>query len=78
MMESDLADHGWTILGALEAHVRTKTADFQPMNANFGILRPLDARVKGKQNRYEQLSKRAIETLSAVKERYDLNWEAEK
>ena len=29
---------GQTVLGALERHVRTPSADFQPMNANFGIL----------------------------------------
>jgi methylenetetrahydrofolate--tRNA-(uracil-5-)-methyltransferase len=49
-----------TILGALEAHVRTKTHNFQPMNANFGILKPLDHKVKGKKNRYEALSERSL------------------
>ena len=55
-----------TMLGALEAHVRTPTANFQPMNANFGILTPLDQRVKGKQNRYEQLSARALAALEDI------------
>lgn len=63
---------GQTILGALARHVSTPNANFQPMNANFGILDPLPFRVKGKKNRYEQLSARAIDTLSEVIDRYEL------
>ena len=61
-----------TLLGALARHVCTPNANFQPMNANFGILEPLPFRVKGKKNRYEQLSARAIDTLSEVINRYEL------
>ncbi len=57
---------GKTILGALARHVSTPNANFQPMNANFGILEPLEMRVKGKRNRYEKLSERAIEVLTEV------------
>ena len=63
---------GRTLLGALARHVSTPNANFQPMNANFGILEPLAQRVKGKKNRYEQLSARAIDTLSEVINRYEL------
>lgn len=63
---------GRTILGALARHVMTPNANFQPMNANFGILEPLPMRVKGKKNRYEQLSARAIDTISEVINRYEL------
>ena len=63
---------GRTILGALARHVSTPSANFQPMNANFGILEPLDARVRGKRNRYEKLSARAIDTLNEVIRTYDL------
>lgn len=59
---------GETILGALEAHVRTKTANFQPMNANFGILTPLDKRVRSKKNRYEALSERALTLMDRLTE----------
>ena len=48
-----LPTSGQTILGALERHVRTPSANFQPMNANFGLLESLPFRVKGKKNRYE-------------------------
>ena len=36
-----------TVCGALETHISTQTKDFQPMNANFGIVEPLGVRVKG-------------------------------
>ena len=40
------------------------TGKFQPMNANFGIVRPLDKKVKGgKAARNQALSERAIADL---------------
>ena len=63
---------GKTILGALERHVRTPSASFQPMNANFGILDALPFRVKGKKNRYERLSEVAIDALNEVIKDYEL------
>ena len=70
--EEECAFGGQTMLGALERHVRTASRNFQPMNANFGILDPLPARVKGKRNRYEQLSERALDALKAIIDRYEL------
>lgn len=63
---------GETIFGALARHVSTPNPNFQPMNANFGILEPLPMKVRGKKNRYEKLSERAIETMNEVIERYEL------
>ena len=63
---------GDTVLGALALHVTTPTSDFQPMNANFGILRPLDERVRGKRNRYEKLAERSLDTLKTVITNYAL------
>ena len=63
---------GITILGARARHVSTPSANFQPMNANYGILDPLENRVRGKRNRYEKLSERALEELSEVKRQYEL------
>ena len=63
---------GRTILGALQRHVSTPTPNFQPMNANFGILDALPYKVRGKRNRYEKLSETAIETLNEVIEKYEL------
>ena len=53
-----------TVLGALQTHISTPNKDFQPMNANFGILAPLPTRIKDKKERYRALAERA---LAAVK-----------
>ncbi len=52
-----------TVCGALETHISTPTKDFQPMNANFGILAPLDVRIKDKKERYRALAERALQTI---------------
>lgn len=52
-----------TVCGALSAHIRTATEDFQPMNANFGILPPLTERIKDKKLRYRALAERAIDDM---------------
>ncbi|MBQ8953549.1 MAG: methylenetetrahydrofolate--tRNA-(uracil(54)-C(5))-methyltransferase (FADH(2)-oxidizing) TrmFO [Clostridia bacterium] len=63
---------GQTVMGALMRHTITPTADFQPMNANFGILDPLDERPRGgKKVRYERLSERAIQTMRQTIEAYN-------
>ena len=57
---------GTTMLGALVRHTTTKTSDYQPMNANFGILDPLEKRVRGKKFRYEAMSERALADLDRL------------
>ena len=52
-----------TVCGALQAHISTPTKDFQPMNANFGILSPLPMRIKDKKQRYEAYAKRALAVI---------------
>ena len=52
-----------TMLGALQAHISTLCKDFQPMNANFGILSPLPTRIKDKKERYKTLALRALTTI---------------
>ncbi len=59
---------GETILGALEKHVRTETKNFQPMNANFGILTPLSERIRGKKNRYEAYARRSLTMIDRLME----------
>ena len=54
-----------TVSGALQTHISTPTKDFQPMNANFGILAPMDVRIRDKKERYRSLAERA---LAAIKE----------
>ena len=40
---------------------------FQPMNINFGIIPPLDHRVKGKRNKNAEISQRALAILEEKK-----------
>ena len=50
-----------TATGALALYVSTgSVGDFQPMNINFGIIDPLDVRVKGKRNKNVMISERAL------------------
>ena len=63
---------GQTVIGALMRHTVTPTADFQPMNANFGLLDALSERPRGgKKARYEALSERALKTMRETIERYN-------
>lgn len=63
---------GKTIIGALARHVSTPSANFQPMNANYGVLEPLNERIRGKKFRYERMSARAIEAMEEVIRQYEL------
>ncbi len=51
-------DH--TAIGALARYISTPNRHFQPMNITFGLMPPLAARVRGKQERYRQMSERAL------------------
>ncbi len=63
---------GQTVMGALMCHTITQTADFQPMNANFGILDALGEKPRGgKKARYEKLSERALQTMRETIEQYN-------
>lgn len=58
-----------TICGALQRHISTPTKDFQPMNANFGILAPLSTRIRDKKERYYALAKRALDAIDEILEK---------
>ena len=55
-----------TVIGAMAAYVANGgTGAFQPMNANFGIVTPLEKRVKGgKKAKNEALAERALSIIS--------------
>ena len=56
-----------TAVGALGLYVsQGSVGDFQPMNINFGIIRALDRRVRGKRNRNAEISRRSLETLAEL------------
>ena len=50
-----------TAIGALGIYIsQGSIGEFQPMNINFGIIRSLDYRVKGKRNKNAELSRRSL------------------
>ena len=56
-----------TALGALAAYISNESVtDFQPMNINFGLIPPLDHRVKGKREKNAEISRRALEALEGL------------
>ena len=57
-----------TVIGALAKYISTPNKNFQPMNANFGILPQTDEKIKDKKLRYKYLADRSIETLRKIKE----------
>lgn len=58
-----------TVIGALSAHISGANQNFQPMNANFGILKPLEKTIKDKKQRYASLADRALESIRGYKEK---------
>ena len=58
-----------TAIGALGLYVSSESiGNFQPMNVNFGIIPPLDHRVKGKRSKNAELSARSLAIIGARKE----------
>ncbi len=58
-----------TAMGALAHYISDPSVrDFQPMNINFGIIEPLDHRVRGKANKNLELAQRALDTLSTIED----------
>ena len=59
-----------TAIGALALYVSGgSVGDFQPMNVNFGIIPPLDHRVKGKRNKNAEISQRSLAIIESLKEK---------
>ena len=58
-----------TAIGALGLYVSNQAVtQFQPMNINFGIMPPLDHRVKGKRNKNAELSVRSLTLIDSMRE----------
>lgn len=64
-----------TMIGALIGYVTTKVPvkNFQPMNANFGILTPLDMPVKDRKMRNRLYAERALRDLEDMIRRFAIN-----
>ncbi|MBQ9348665.1 MAG: methylenetetrahydrofolate--tRNA-(uracil(54)-C(5))-methyltransferase (FADH(2)-oxidizing) TrmFO [Oscillibacter sp.] len=57
-----------TAIGALALYVSNQSVtQFQPMNINFGIIPPLDHRVKGKRNKNAEISRRGLDVLEKIR-----------
>lgn len=52
-----------TMIGALAKYISSEREDFQPMNANFGILEPLDKKIRDKKLRYQKMAERALSNV---------------
>ncbi|MBD8068310.1 FADH(2)-oxidizing methylenetetrahydrofolate--tRNA-(uracil(54)-C(5))-methyltransferase TrmFO [Bacillus sp. PS06] len=53
-----------TAIGSMARYITTTNSkNFQPMNANFGLFKELDVKIKNKQERNEQYANRALETI---------------
>lgn len=56
-----------TAIGALGLYISGgSVGDFQPMNINFGIITPLDHRVKGKRNKNAEISARSLKIIDEL------------
>ena len=52
-----------TMTGALAKYISTENKNFQPMNANFGIIPELPEKIKDKKVKYGKLADRALSEL---------------
>ena len=55
-----------TVIGALSKYISTPNEKFQPMNANFGILPPLEEKIRDKQERYKKMAERSLKEFGKM------------
>ena len=59
----------YTMIGALLSYICDETVtDFQPMGANFGIIPPMNTKIRDKKERYTKLAERSLEWFTNIKE----------
>ena len=56
-----------TAIGGLAHHVAHASGDFQPMNANFGLIAAFPKKIRNKQERYGQIAARALDVIEAIR-----------
>ena len=56
-----------TVIGALANYISSENKNFQPMNANFGILPELDEKIKDKKERYKKLADRSLKEIEKLR-----------
>ena len=55
-----------TVIGALADYISTPKDEFQPMNANFGILPVLSEEIRDKKDRYKRLAEVSLEKIKEI------------
>ena len=56
-----------TAIGALGCHVAHAAGDFQPMNANFGLIAGYPKKIRNKQERYGAIAARSLDYIEALR-----------
>lgn len=57
-----------TVCGALSRYIAAENKNFQPMNANFGLLGAAQAGIRDKKERYKFLAERALKYIREYKQ----------
>ena len=56
-----------SMIGALSRYISNEAIEnFQPMGANFGVLPPLDEKIRDKKLRYSALAQRGLEKVRKI------------
>lgn len=58
---------GNTAMGSLSRYVSTFNRNYQPMHVSFGLIDPLNEKIRKKEQRYLRVSELALETIEALK-----------
>ncbi len=57
-----------TVCGALSRYIAAENVNFQPMNANFGLLGAAETGIRDKKERYKFLAERALKYIGEYKD----------
>ena len=57
-----------TVLGALQSFITTDNGKFEPMNANYGIIVPLDEKIRDKSEKKKRIGLRSLQKIKEIKE----------
>ena len=64
-----------TMLGSLSKYVATENKDYQPMNANFGIVKPAEKKIRDKKERYTFYANRSMDKMKELKDELEnIRW----
>ena len=59
-----------TVIGSLIKYITTENKDFEPMNANFGIMPPLVRLIKDKAERKRAMAERSLSEIEKYRKEY--------